>query len=355
MPLAPEVADATAVIPAPEPQIGIAGSPESSEAAAAVAIAGVTPSVLGEVVEASQEIGAPETLRHREDIPVAIGAIVLAVSVFLPWYEFPGAADSVNAWQSGTWGPVTFFLALGSLVVIALRNLRIPVGLPVSESVLQEAVGWICTGLALVKARVIPQGMQPVGFLLSTPAATFLAVAAGLSMALAASRVSGKVPIVFLPGWHKGRAGKTGVVLLGLIVAGAVAFAFGNTSPSGSPGPRARKRPVANQVFGRIPECATGFPIPASLALQPGEGYNGSGRIPCFASFIGNKTHDEAAKAFTDELNKAKYAFRSSQSAPGTTTFVLTQPQCGTVSVMAREDRLLVQVIIQTCASPAPT
>jgi hypothetical protein len=73
----------------------------------------------------------------------------VANSVLLPEPFGPSTATnaprgtSVSGWESGAWGPVVFFLALGSLALAVTRLLGIRVSLPLPHPTIHEGVGWV--------------------------------------------------------------------------------------------------------------------------------------------------------------------------------------------------------------------
>src|SRR5439155_16474868 len=98
-----------------------------------------------------------KTESYGTDIPVAIMSALLAASAFLPWYKGPaGYRITSTGWGSGTWGPLIFFLGVGSLALVVLRRLGVTVSLPVEESLFHEGAGWVALVGAVIKSRFRP-------------------------------------------------------------------------------------------------------------------------------------------------------------------------------------------------------
>jgi hypothetical protein len=264
-------------------------------------------------------------------------AAVLVASVFLPWYKAPTgfAQKGLSGWATGTWGPVIAFLGLGALAIVALRRLRIPVSLPYPETIVLEAIGWVATLTAIVKARFKPEYETTVHLKVGLDNKIWIAVAAGLALALLAGRASGKTPFVAVPGWLRGRAGKIGLAVLLVIVAGGAAFGLTNkykpatTSAGGvTPGGAA-----PSTVRGKLPDCAKGFPVPA--IAKPYSGQSSNANNTCVALLTSQSKATDVANAFRAALTKAGYKFTVKAGVGGATVITLTSPRCGNLQIVA--------------------
>jgi len=294
-----------------------------------IAIAGVTPATLAPTVEAPVT-EAVTFERHAEDLPIALAGAALAVSVFLPWYRYPVGTTAVtaNGWQTGTWGPVVFFLGVGAVVLVALRRLKIAVSLPFPESVVLEGIGWLATLTSIVKARFRPEYQAGLKFGLGNW--VWLAVGAGLAIALLAARSSGKAPFVAIPGWWRGRAGTVGAAVLVAIVAASAAFAATNSYKAKPLAGTPQAQQSSNAVRGQIPDCAKSVPFPRTFRPVSGASQSDS----CVALLATDQKPTDATAAIKASLTAGHWRFTATPGVSGSTILALTSPKCGTLQIV---------------------
>src|SRR5437588_2381589 len=168
---------------------------------------------------------APVVDKPWAEVGVGIFAVLLAGSVFLPWYH--NALATVTGWSSGTWGPVIFFLALAALAIVVLRRAQVPVAFPVESPLVVEAIGWIC-----VIGLILKRYFQPVVFGAKLPSAgwIFASLACALGLAILAGTASSNTAFVLRPRWFSGKPGWIGSAVLAIALAGGLAMGFTNTS-----------------------------------------------------------------------------------------------------------------------------
>jgi hypothetical protein len=284
--------------------------------------------------------------RYVTDLPVAVVSAVLAASTFLPWYKGPrGFGIHSSGWASGSWGPIILFLAAGSVALIALRRLGVRVGLPVDESLIHEAAGWVSLVGAVLMSRLRP---GPEG-LLTADYGVWIAIATAAVLIVLAGRMSPHAPLVVRPGWQKGRAGLIGIVVLGVIVAGSAVFGVTNNPKLRATG--SVSDPLTGSVQGKVPDCAKGFPIPDDVKPQYGFGVGGTCQV--------QMTSTKSTKILTDEFRtgmKAKgWVFTEDQRQPGVWIFAITKPRCGTLAIVPAESGSIAAVGFTPCGTPSPT
>lgn len=312
----------------------------------------MTPASLASVEELEPKAAAfePGIEHRRDDIWVAIAAAVLGASAFLPWYEPRAATTTFSAWATGFWGPVIFFLALGSLALVVLRRLNVSVALPYPESLVHEAGGWLAALAAILKAKFVPAGLDRADGLFRIPWAAILAIVAGLALALLAGRISGKAPIVSIPGWYRGRSGKIGAVLLALVIGAGAAFAVTNSPDPGGAGDGTgtTKSGTSQTIRGKVPDCAKSFPLPPELALKPIQGTDQP--QACVVIFESTKKPEDIASVYRSALQAAGWKFTSAGAIKGAITYELKSPRCGRFTVVGpANEKVFVSIILQAC------
>jgi hypothetical protein len=87
-----------------------------------------------------------------------VAGLVLAVSSFTGWYTGPseGVTVSVLGWHSGAVGKLVFFVGLGVVLIVALRELGVAMPAALPESLVVIALGVLATIFALVRVISIP-------------------------------------------------------------------------------------------------------------------------------------------------------------------------------------------------------
>lgn len=312
--------------------------------------------------EVAGQPGVPPPPDERPDVEdpateswVGVAAAVLAGSVFLPWYRSIGGFD-ITGWASGTWGPIVFFLALAALAVVALRRAGVAVAFPISHALMLEGIGWISVLALLLKRFARPEGFNVVGVSANPFAMGFwVALVAGVALALLASKLSKNAPIVLLPGWFRGRAGKVGAGVVALSLVAGVAFGMANDA--GSALEAARRGTIDASVGGLtpqlqegLPECIgdAGFPVPRGITPVEGFGRDEPTQL-CTAIFSGTAGVGTIQNAFTRSLDEASWEYSvldATAANPNTRMLAITAPQCGTLQIVqAGEDRRITVVL----------
>jgi hypothetical protein len=284
------------------------------------------------------------------ELGVAVFAAMLAASVFLPWYH--NAPGTVSGWASGTWGPIIFFLSLTAIAVVVLRRARIGVAFPVEPTLVIEAVGWICV-IGLILKRYFPP--KAFGFKLPTDGWIFVSLAFALGLALLAGIASSNAAFVLRPGWLKGRAGRIGVVVLVIALAGGLSFGFTNTAVSTAV-PKARAPQPASTYKG-LPPCARTYKMPTPVGFTPLSGTQIKGFTNCNALFTTTIGLDPGYKRFVAALQKAGWTVTPGRSGASYRTAGLRGRLCGNLTLITQTPKVVVaQVILNSlCPSPVPT
>jgi hypothetical protein len=295
--------------------------------------------------------GAPHVERPLDELLTGVAAAILAASVFLPWYSYFG--KGISGWASGNFGPITFFLALAAVAVIALRRFGVAVSFPLEHSLILEGVGWIAVIGVLFKKFVslkVGPGASPAS--LSPSKAIFVTLIAGIAVALLGGRTSSSAPFVIRPGWYAGRAGKLGAAILGLALVLGLYFGFTNSAmPS-----QATTTPGSPTVLHTFPKCAkdagfpqiAGFKVASAIESGPTNPY-------CYVISSATMKLNAAFTRVTDALRAAKWRFSTVKLSGLATgrTLTLKAPRCGTVTVSQTKDAKNVQLIAQIVKCPA--
>lgn len=287
----------------------------------------------------------PERARevYTEDIPIAFVAAGLAVSAFLPWYKAESAVNlTVTAWASGTWGPIIFFLALGSFLLVAFRRFGVTLSLPFEEALLHEFAGWVALAGGVIKSRYRP-GVEG---LLGVSWGLFVGLGAAFVLAFLAGRMSPHAPLVRRPKWYRARGGVTAALLFLVVIGGAAAFGtINSTKLFGSP---VSPDNLPGLVRGRLPDCAGDFPLPA--IVKPIQGVE----QPCQAHLQSDRPGAEVIAAMKTTLEGAGWTVIAGTTGP-TSTLTLTKPQCATVAVVGAEQGSVAVVAFGICTTPSPS
>jgi hypothetical protein len=115
-----------------------------------------------------------------------VSGLVLALSAFTDWYagsESGGAFTlSVIGWHTGALGKAVFFLGLGVLALVALREAGIDLPATVPESLVVIGLGSLATIFVLIRVISIPDRFLPasgrgIGIWISLVAALAVIVA----------------------------------------------------------------------------------------------------------------------------------------------------------------------------------
>jgi hypothetical protein len=87
-----------------------------------------------------------------------VAGMMLAVSSFTGWYTGPGEGVTVSVlgWHTGTLGKLVFFIGLGVVILVALRELGVALLAALPESLLAIGLGALATIFVLVRVISIP-------------------------------------------------------------------------------------------------------------------------------------------------------------------------------------------------------
>lgn len=291
--------------------------------------------------------------RYPEDIPVAILSLILAASPFLPWYRMPlGRTTAITAsgWATGTWGPMITFIGVLSLMLVILRRAGVRVSLPVADAHIHEGVGWLSIIGAVIKFRMVPVS-APFGMERSWGA--WVAIASAFLLAFVAGRMSSATPLVTIPGWFRGRAGRIGIALMLVVAGGAAAFGMTNTVDvqklaTGRTGGRTGNLSSPPSVVqNAYPKCAKEFPKPTDA--QPKSGVESKQGTPCVFTFEHTSSIDQMLAFYKRELTKAGYEYQvQSSKVPTVPGHALTfsSPECGQMSIQRAAGAKTTTVIV---------
>ena len=296
----------------------------------------------------------PEVMRRRDarrgtesyatDIPIAIVSALLAASTFLPWYKGPqGYGITATGWGSGTWGPLIFFLGLGSVLLIVLRRIGVAVSLPIEESLFHEGAGWVALVGAVIKSRFRPGPKD----LLSASYGVWIAIGVAAILIVLAGRMSPHAPLVVRPGWHRRTAGAVGLAVLVVVAAGSAVFGTMNNaslSPNQGSGDA-----FAGTIKGKIPACAKSFPLPSGLTPQYGFDTQGA----CQVQLAAKGSSTDVTARFRSLFAQKKYTYTEVAGAPGSVVFTITKPRCATLAVVPAESGSIVAVALTPCVAPS--
>jgi len=87
-----------------------------------------------------------------------VAGLMLAVSSFTGWYTGPGEGVTVSVlgWHTGTLGKLVFFIGLGVVILVALREIGVAMPAALPESLLAIGLGALATIFVLVRVISIP-------------------------------------------------------------------------------------------------------------------------------------------------------------------------------------------------------
>lgn len=277
-----------------------------------------------EVPPPSEVVGVE---RPREELLAGVAALLLSLTVFLPWFGPKGL--EISGWEGGLWGPIIFFAALAVVAIVGLRRAGVPVTLPVDHAAIIEAVGWMAL-LGGLASRFFGIEVAPTDY--NATRWVFAPMALGAILAAVASKISTGSPFVLRPGWFSGMGGKIGAAVLAVALLAGVAFGVTGTATPGKQvtGPRAGSVKTFN---GTLPPCAKAvkFPTPSIVKLQQ------SFQLPednCNVTFTSTQSLAKVIAAYRAALKTAGWKFTAIPS-PNAMSFQLTAPRCGTLALNA--------------------
>jgi hypothetical protein len=285
---------------------------------------------------------APVVDKPWAEVGVGVFALLLAGSVFLPWYH--NALTTISGWSSGTWGPIIFFLALAALAIVVLRRVQIPVAFPVEAPLVVEAIGWIC-----VIGLILKRYFQPTLFGTKLPSDgwIFASLACALGLAILAGTASSNTAFVLRPRWFGGRPGWIGTAVVAAALAGGLALGFTNTSvPTAAP---VKPGPQPTQIRG-LPNCAKRLKLPTPQGFTAYVGYEST---TCIATWYTSFGLNQAYSRYTSALRAAHWTVTDGQQKTGGRTAALRGPACGNASVanapLSGKNQVVVEVVTFPC------
>jgi hypothetical protein len=346
------VAEATAR--ADERPVAIAGQTPASEAPAAAFGGTVYPGAPGLLPERQEELAGVPTLperadRYPQDWFVAVLSAALAATVFLPWYhvQFGTRKLPLTGWQTGTWGPVVFFLALGSLALAVTRLAGVRVSLPLPHPTIHEGVGWVAIFAVLLKRLMRPALPDDLRFGAVVVQSWWILapIIIGLLLAFMAGRMTSGPPLVIIPGWRRGREGAIGLALALVVVVGGIALGvtksgsldtvIRNKQNSALPGGGTNaggSRPSAfKPLIGKFPACASSIPSPPGA--KPETAVEQSSTTPCIWVMNAESKPDAILSFYRTALQKDGFTYTVSQSNAAGSTLSFTGKKCGNISI----------------------
>ncbi|MGZ4212725.1 MAG: hypothetical protein ACXVQV_05775 [Actinomycetota bacterium] len=280
--------------------------------------------------------------RPGVELGIGVVALLLAVSVFLPWYH--NGVSTVNGWTSGSWGPVIFFLALLSVAIVALRRARMPVAFPIEATLIIEAGGWVSVIGLILKRYFAPRAF---GFTLPTDGWLFASLGLSLALAVLGGMASSNASFVVRPGWFRGRAGVLGAAIVVLALAGGVTFGFVNTSVQ----PVARSSPTPQRVDG-MPRCGTRLHLPAPSSFTPTIGFDFKGQPNnCTATLTTTLAIGPATSSYVAALRSAGWTVQESSTSSLYRVLTVKRGACGSIALVALPKRpVSVTATLYPCA-----
>jgi len=276
-------------------------------------------------------------------------AVLLAGSVFLPWYH--SSPGNVSGWSSGTWGPIIFFLSLAALAIVILRRAGVAIAFPVESPLVVEGIGWAC-----VIGLILKRYLQPIAFDAKLPSDgwIFVSLACALGLALLAGMASKNTAFVMRPRWFTGKPGWIGIVVTAVALAAGITIGLTNTSvPVASP-TVIKPGPQPSRIRG-LPPCATKLHLPTPAGFTAYIGYDSSSE--CIATWFSTFGLNQAYSRYTGALKTAGWTVTDGQARPEGRTGSLKGRGCGSASAATQplngRTRVIVSVIVYPCSTPS--
>ena len=277
---------------------------------------------------------APHLDRPLAELASGAFALLLAISVFVPWYH--NVIGTVSGWSSGTWGPIVFFAALTSLAIVVLRRAGVAIEFPVEPTLLVEGIGWLCVIGLILKRYFAP---QVAGAKLPTDGWIFASLVCALGLAVTAGWASSNAPFVIRKTWFHDRAGQIGSGVLALAIVGGLSFGFANTVPTVS-GSSTGPPIVAPQLTRGLPKCAGRLHIPKPPGFTATQGYDFKNQpTTCVAYFSTSLKLDVGFSRFVAALRAAGWTVTFGKPTPVSRTAGIKGPGCGAMTMIIQSGR----------------
>ncbi len=92
-----------------------------------------------------------------------IGGVVLALSAFMDWYAGGGEGPTLGVigWHTGVLGKLVFFVGLGVLLIVALREAGFELPATVPEALVLIGLGSLATIFVLIRVISVPDEFFP--------------------------------------------------------------------------------------------------------------------------------------------------------------------------------------------------
>jgi hypothetical protein len=280
------------------------------------------------------------------ELVIAAAAFLLGGSVFFPWYHI--GFGTVSGWSSGTWGPIIFFSALASFVIVVLRRVHVPIAFPVEATLVVEGLGWVSVIGLIFKRYFAP---SVLGSTLATDGWIFASLLFALALAILGGMASSSAPFVVRPGWFRGNGGKIGAGVLGIALAAGLTLGFANQATTQVA--KARTVTPPTQVKG-FPPCARRLHLPSPAGFTPTQGFDYKGQDNCIATFSTKLSLTAAYDRYTKALKAGGWTLVQGRSSTASRVVGIRGPVCGTVAVLTQKT-VTVSVIVFACTRSVPS
>jgi hypothetical protein len=92
-----------------------------------------------------------------------LSALILMLSTFMGWYTGSGVGVklAVIGWNTGVLGKLVFFIGLGTLAIVMLRESGVELPASTPESLVILALGALATVFVLIRVLSIPDAVLP--------------------------------------------------------------------------------------------------------------------------------------------------------------------------------------------------
>jgi len=291
---------------------------------------------------------SPHVDRPVAELAVGLFALLLALSVFLPWYH--NVVGTVSGWSSGTWGPIVFFAALTALAIVGLRRAGIAIDFPVEPTLVIEIIGWVCVVALILKRYRVP---QVAGIKLPTDGWIFASLVCALGLAVTAGWASSNAPFVVRKAWFRDPAGRLGTAVIAVALAGGLGFGFANavsapTSSAGTP-------TVIPQLVRGVPKCAGKLHIPTPQGYTATQGYDFKNQpTNCVVYYTTSLKLDTALSRMVSTLRASGWTVTQGRPTPISRTLAISGRGCGAVQLITQAGRpTTVYLNVLPCPKPS--